>query len=285
MLRSTTRIPSSGPPGGAKWIPSLLSCRYAILLPPRGRSVRDWLNEFFAGRPAWMNALMVFCAFMAVVYVPWDFFMKPVARDEEVWFGIVLRRPGPRSSPSRCTGRSTRRAPMASDRMRPWMCPWAAVVHRAGGGRHARLAAAVSQPSAPPARAGRLRRRSRCSRARSGAPSRCSARCASPMRERYGEWALVTGASAGIGEAFARALASAGIAGADRAARATGSRRSRPSSRASSVKTRAVEEDLSNGRGRRSPRARSRRISPIAILVNNAGFGGAGRFDKLQPSG
>jgi hypothetical protein len=37
-----------------------------------------------------MNALMLFCAYMAVFYVPWDFFMKPVAVDEEVWFGIVF---------------------------------------------------------------------------------------------------------------------------------------------------------------------------------------------------
>lgn len=41
-------------------------------------------------RPWWMNALMVFCAFMAVVYVPWDFFLKPVSQDQEVWFGIML---------------------------------------------------------------------------------------------------------------------------------------------------------------------------------------------------
>ncbi len=41
-------------------------------------------------RPVWMNALMFFCLFMAIVYVPWDFFFKPVASDEEVWFGILL---------------------------------------------------------------------------------------------------------------------------------------------------------------------------------------------------
>ncbi len=41
-------------------------------------------------RPFWMNAMMFFCMFMAVVYVPWDFLFKPVASDEEVWFGVLL---------------------------------------------------------------------------------------------------------------------------------------------------------------------------------------------------
>ena len=27
-------------------------------------------------RPFWMNALMFFCAYMAVIYVPWDFFSR-----------------------------------------------------------------------------------------------------------------------------------------------------------------------------------------------------------------
>ena len=53
-------------------------------------ALRDWLNCVFAGRPAWMNALMVFCAFMAFVYVPWDFFVKPVAEDQEVWLGVMF---------------------------------------------------------------------------------------------------------------------------------------------------------------------------------------------------
>lgn len=41
-------------------------------------------------RPGWANALLLFCAFMAFVYTPWDIFVKPVARDQEVWFGVVL---------------------------------------------------------------------------------------------------------------------------------------------------------------------------------------------------
>lgn len=42
-------------------------------------------------RPWWVNALLVFTAFMAFVYTPWDFFVKPVAQDQEAWFGFLLR--------------------------------------------------------------------------------------------------------------------------------------------------------------------------------------------------
>lgn len=41
-------------------------------------------------RPMWMNLIMVFCFYMAVFYVPWDLFFKPVSEDQEVWFGILL---------------------------------------------------------------------------------------------------------------------------------------------------------------------------------------------------
>jgi hypothetical protein len=37
-----------------------------------------------------MNALMLFCAYMGLVYVPWDLFLKPVAEDQEVWFGFMF---------------------------------------------------------------------------------------------------------------------------------------------------------------------------------------------------
>lgn len=42
-------------------------------------------------RPLWMNALLLLCAWMTFAYLPWDFLAKPVEKDEEVWFGIVLR--------------------------------------------------------------------------------------------------------------------------------------------------------------------------------------------------
>jgi hypothetical protein len=37
-----------------------------------------------------MNALLVFCAYMTTVYLPFDLFWKPVAEDQEVWFGFML---------------------------------------------------------------------------------------------------------------------------------------------------------------------------------------------------
>ena len=41
-------------------------------------------------RPIWMNALLLFCAYMTFIYVPWDMFFKSVEDAEEVWFGILL---------------------------------------------------------------------------------------------------------------------------------------------------------------------------------------------------
>jgi hypothetical protein len=50
----------------------------------------DKLKAAFTGRPIWMNALMVFCAYMTFIYMPFDLFIKPVAEDEEIWFGFML---------------------------------------------------------------------------------------------------------------------------------------------------------------------------------------------------
>ena len=41
-------------------------------------------------RPWWMNVLWGFCLYMTFIYLPYDLFFKPVAEDEEVWFGFVL---------------------------------------------------------------------------------------------------------------------------------------------------------------------------------------------------
>lgn len=50
--------------------------------------MREWMQDQWGRRPWWMNAMLLFCAYMALVYVPRDLFWKPVAIDEEVWLGI-----------------------------------------------------------------------------------------------------------------------------------------------------------------------------------------------------
>lgn len=52
--------------------------------------MKQTLQRWFAGRPIWMNAMFVFCAYMTFIYLPFDFFYKPFTVDEEVWFGFQL---------------------------------------------------------------------------------------------------------------------------------------------------------------------------------------------------
>jgi hypothetical protein len=49
----------------------------------------DWRAEW-AKRPWWMQLIFGFCIYMTFIYMPFDLFWKPVAADEEVWFGVVL---------------------------------------------------------------------------------------------------------------------------------------------------------------------------------------------------
>lgn len=37
-----------------------------------------------------MNGLLLFCAFMTFMYLPWDVFIKPLSQDQEVWFGFLF---------------------------------------------------------------------------------------------------------------------------------------------------------------------------------------------------
>lgn len=50
----------------------------------------NFISENWRKRPWWMNGLLLFCAYMTFIYVPWDFFSKPVDEAEEVWFGVLL---------------------------------------------------------------------------------------------------------------------------------------------------------------------------------------------------
>jgi hypothetical protein len=241
----------------------------------------DWLRERLAERPAWMNALLAFCAFMTFVYLPWDLFVKPMAVDEEVWLGVrfhgffakLLALPHWAVYAAGTVG---------FWRMRRWMWPWAALyaaqvalgflvwpVLYVGGGRGWLLGVVGAAAFAALALA-LWRARERFEHARPG------------PRARYGEWALVTGASAGIGAAFARSLAADGISCA-LAARREDRLRALASELESrhGVKTRVVGVDLGQPGGAEQL-ARAVADLEIAILVNNAGVGGAGRFDKLD---
>lgn len=96
----------------------------------------------------------------------------------------------------------------------------------------------------------------------------------------YGPWALVTGASAGIGAAFARALAAQNVNVVLTARREDRLRAlaAELESRAR-VQTRVVALDLA---AEGAPARLAERVADLEIgsVINNAGFGVAGRFDK-----
>jgi len=101
------------------------------------------------------------------------------------------------------------------------------------------------------------------------------------LRSRYGEWALVTGASAGIGEEFARQLAAGGMSVALTARREDRLHKVAEEIRGRyKVETRVIAADLAapDGAGKVATAVDG---LELGMLVNNAGFGYAGRFDKL----
>jgi len=101
------------------------------------------------------------------------------------------------------------------------------------------------------------------------------------FRQRYGEWALVTGASAGIGGEFARALATRGMSCVLTARREDRLRAlARELEETCRVATRVVPADLAAPDGADRLANAVARLE-IGVLVNNAGFGYAGRFEKL----
>jgi len=170
----------------------------------------SWWRSQMARRPLWMNALLIFCAYQTFIGIPWDFFVKPVARDAEAWFGLLLHGWAAKATEP-IHWAIFAAATYGFWRMRPWMWPWAAVYAAqvtfgmlvwalvyVGGGRGFAIGVASALPLAAITLA-LWRSRELFAAERP------------PMRERYGEWALVTGASAGIGTAFARSLAREGM--------------------------------------------------------------------------
>jgi short-subunit dehydrogenase len=246
-------------------------------------AMADWLRQRLGERPGWMNALLLFCAFMTFVYLPWDFLAKSIAADEEVWFGIrfeglwakLLELPHFAVYAAGTVG---------FWQMRRWMWPWAALYAAQVaigfavwplvyvGGPKSWVFAAVGGAAFAALAAALWRAREHFERPRP------------PLRERYGDWALVTGASAGIGAAFARAFAAEGISCVltarreDRLRELAAELESRHG-----VKTRCVAADLSAPDG---PEQVLRAVDDleVSILVNNAGFGGAGRFELGDPA-
>ncbi len=84
-----------------------------------------WRTQW-ARRPWWMNIMFGFCLYMTFIYMPFDLFIKPVAEDAEVWFGVLLRGWAAKlTEPLHWAIYAA--LGYGFWKMRPWMWPWAAV--------------------------------------------------------------------------------------------------------------------------------------------------------------
>jgi hypothetical protein len=243
----------------------------------------EWIREQLGRRPWWMNAMLFFCVFMALFYVPfWDLLGKSLAEDEDVWFGVRFH--GVAAKISGLLHLFVYAAGMVGFwGMRPWMHPWAAayvaqvtiamavwpLLYVEGASRFVTALASAAV-------FGWITWLLWRARPLFQGPART-------LRERYGDWALVTGASAGIGVEFARALAKDGVSV------VLAARREEPLralaaelEKAHGVAARVVACDLATPEGVRQCLAGVDGLD-LAILVNNAGVGYAGRFDKQTP--
>lgn len=247
-----------------------------------GFGLGRWIRHHAARRPWWMNALLLFCAWMTFVYVPWDLFVKPAAVDEEVWLG--LRFHGAWAKALAVPHWAVYAAGLVGFwGMRRWMWPWAAVY--AGQVALSMLVwPLLYEDGVGPVLGGVVA---------AGLFSwlavslwRARERFQPPglgLRERYGEWAVVTGASAGIGTAFARALAAEGVSVVLAARRTERLRElAQELEKRHGVATRVVGVDLARAEG---PELLLTTVEDldVAILVNNAGIGYAGRLDGQDP--
>ncbi len=242
----------------------------------------DWLRDQLRRRPLWLNLLLGFCAYMAFVYVPWDLLAKPVAHDEQAWFGFVVHGWAAKLT-TPLHGIVYGLAAYGLWHSKRWMWPWAAVyaayvalsmvvwsfVSYEGAWPSLAIAGATSLPLGALAVAlWRARPHFQAERP--------------PLRGRYGEWALVTGASAGIGAAFARALAREGFSVVLTARREDRLRQlAAELEKTHAVATRVVVVDLTAPDGADVLVERVADLE-VGMLVNNAGFGWQGRFHRQE---
>ena len=241
--------------------------------------MREWLRYVLAGRPAWMNVLMVFSAYMAFVYLPWDIFIKPAAIDEEVWFGVRFHG-GWAKFLALFHWFVYAAAAHGFRHMKAWMWPWAAVyvgqvafsmlvwpMLYAGGFLGFLLGLFAFVPFAFVAL---LLWNAKDTFEEESAP----------LRERYGEWALVTGASSGIGAEFARVLARDGVSLVLTARREERLRELAAELESQhGIQTKVVVADLAKAPDVARLAGAVEGLD-LAILVNNAGSGYSGSFAK-----
>jgi short-subunit dehydrogenase len=215
------------------------------------------------------------------VYCPWDILIKPAVVDEEVWFGVRFH-----GGAAKFLGLFHWAVYAAGaygfHRMKGWMWPWS-VVYAAQvafsmmvwpwiytGGFVGFLVGIVAVVPFSVVTWALWEARPLFQNAERS------------LKERYGEWALVTGASAGLGVEFARALARNGVS-----LVLTARREDRLAELASEleknygVSTRTVVADLADPDDVDRLAANVDDLE-IALLVNNAGFGYQGRFDRLD---
>ncbi|MBW2426315.1 MAG: SDR family NAD(P)-dependent oxidoreductase [Deltaproteobacteria bacterium] len=243
--------------------------------------MREWLYDVFRERPWWMSAVMVFSAYMAFIYLPWDILVKPVARDEEVWFGILFYGFWAKLG-ALLHWLVYAAAVYGFRRRRPWMAFWApAYVAQVAFSMY--LWTALDQGGFTGALLGLVPAAPFAGLAYAFWHSRDYFSPKSlGLVARYGDWSLVTGASSGIGAALARAIATEGMN-----VVLTARREERLTSLASelerdfAIETRVVVADLAEREGQAALLAAVEDLE-IGLLANNAGVGCAGRFDLLD---
>lgn len=242
----------------------------------------DWFREHLRRRPMWMNVLLFFCAYMALVYMPWDFLVKPAAIDEEVWFGIRFH--GVWAKVLEIPHWFVYAAGMVGFwGMRPWMWPWAPlyvaqvsismlvwpILYVSGGGG---IVAGLVSAAVFAWLALTLHKAKPLFQAGPGS-----------LRDRYGEgYAVITGASSGIGAEFARACARDGMNVVLAARRMDRLTELAEELATHNVSTGVVPCDLSTRRGVETLLGALEGLD-VAVLINNAGVGYGGRFSKQDP--